>query len=84
MDKKPQHQMYADTINSQLDLIERKFMQAKDLVEFAKNWDDENAMFYGFMIQTLANASYMIDSARGNVARLAALANPNEPEDLPF
>lgn len=84
MDKKPQFQLYSDTVNNQLDIIERKFEQARALVEFARTWDDENQMFYAYLVQSLANTNHVIMAARGNLERLTALANPGEMEDLPF
>jgi len=85
MQKKPQHQQYADTIANQLDMIEKKFRMVKEMVEFARSWDDENGMFWFFFIQNACNVDHMINAARGNLERLTALANPaEEPDDLPF
>lgn len=84
MDKKPIHQQYSDTVLNQLDSIERKFREVRDLIDFARSWDDENAMFYQYLITRACNVDHMVNAARGNLERLTALADPNTPEDLPF
>lgn len=84
MEKQKQHEQYSKAVFEKLAKIEAAVREVKNAVNFARIWDDENGMFYAFLVDRLQDVELPMQAARANLERLTELADPNGPEDLPF
>lgn len=81
---KKKHEQYADAAFEKLEKLQEMMDFFRAAIDFGRTWDDENVMFWAFVMSKADNYNIILQAARANIERLSELADPDAPQDLPF
>lgn len=84
MEKKHNSRILEGDIARNAERVARNINTAIDVLEFMKAWNDDELQIIEFAKQRITRALGDLNQLEDRVKRLADLADPTEPDDLPF